>query len=453
MPDPVDPKKVLFIAYYFPPSGGGGVQRSSKFVKYLPRFGWIPLVLTVKEPFDYYLDDSLLEDISAEARVYRTAAIEPMKWVRKLLKKRAGQELQAGKSAHPIEKKSLKPGFLVKLKTILFVPDNEILWLPFAVWAGWKIIRREQPALIYSTASPFTDHLIAAILARVSGLPWAADFRDFWTDRANFPDSRWRRFIDGRLERWVLKRADHIVAATDLMAERFAQKSGRTDFTPITNGYDEADFLPWENIAAEKERFLIGYTGIFNREQNPANFFYAFRKLLDERPDFREKARLRLVGQLDNPGDFENYALFRKLKLDDYAEIAPYQPHDRIIKEMRRATVLFFLIGEYPHNEGVMTGKIFEYLRARRPILAVIPPGGTAARVLKAAGAALIVPNHDPDLIARGISEMFDLYLQGKLESAFQWKDIEQYERKQLTAKLAEVFEQQLAGRGVKIKD
>ncbi len=432
-------KKVLFIAYYFPPSGGGGVQRSSKFVKYLPSFGWIPLVLTVKEPFDYYVDSSLMKDIPGEARVYRSVSIEPMKWVRKLLKLLSGRKLSKS-ATRQLPAKSIKPGFLVGLKTFLLVPDNEILWLPFAIWMGWRIIRREQPALIFSTASPFTDHLIAALLSRLTGLPWIADFRDFWVDRANFPQNRWRLFIDRKLEKWVLHQASHIVTTTSLIAQRFKAINPHQKFTVITNGYDEADFEPCQQVERSGELFRITYTGIFNREQNPAKFLLAYRQFLDAHPGQRGKIRLRLIGQLDNPGDFDNYRFLKQLGIDENVEIVSYLPHEQVIREMCEATVLMLLIGEYPHNEAVMTGKIFEYLRANRPILAVVPPDGVAAEVIRQTNSGIVAPNDRVEDILQGISLLYDLFVQGTLDSTFKRRQITRYERKNLTKQLTEIF-------------
>lgn len=432
-------KKVLFIAYYFPPSGGGGVQRSSKFVKYLPSLGWIPLVLTVKEPFDYYVDQSLMKDIPGEAMVYRSASIEPMKWVRKLLKMISGRKLSKN-DTRPLPAKSIKPGILVTLKTWLLVPDNEILWLPFAVWKGWRIIHREQPALIFSTASPFTDHLIAALLSRLSGLPWVSDFRDFWVDRANFPQNRWRLFIDRKLEKWVLHRASHVITATSLIARRFKEINPQQKYTIITNGYDEADFESCQQVKRSGEIFLITYAGIFNREQNPAKFLLAYKQFLEAHREHRERIRLRLIGQLDNPGDFENYRFLKQLDIDDNVEIVSYLPHEQVIREMCAATVLMLLIGEYPHNEAVMTGKIFEYLRAGRPILAVVPPDGVAAEVIRQTHSGVVVSNNNVENILQGISLLHDLFLQGALDKKFKRSHITGYERRNLTKQLTEIF-------------
>jgi len=433
-------RNVLFISYLFPPVAGGGVQRSSKFVKYLSQFDWNPIVLTVKEPYDFYRDDELMEDVLGKCVIIRTFSIEPMKWVRKFLKKRSLARMQTDNSKS-INQKSLKPGFLVKLKTYILVPDNEILWLPFAVWRGWKVIKKERPSIIYSTASPYTDHLIALLLAKLSGLPWVADFRDLWVDRPNFPKNKWRLFIDRKLEKMVIQRADHVVAATSLMVEHFAQLYPGTKFTSITNGFDEDDFKNTAGLSPGKE-FIIAYTGIFNKEQNPQKFFEAVNDAIQKRDDIKEYFKLRIIGQLDNPGDFENMIYFKKLGLDKYSELIPYLPHKQVIIEMCRATVLLLLVGEYPYNEGILTGKIFEYLRSGRPVLAMVPPNGLAADVIKDTNSGLVVSNEYVEEISNSILHLFDMFMANKLEDSFSRVGIDKYNRKNLTQKLSEIFSQ-----------
>jgi glycosyltransferase involved in cell wall biosynthesis len=436
-----NPRKVLFIAYLFPPVGGGGVQRSSKFVKYLPKIGWKPLVLTVKRPYDFYSDDTLMNDLGTDVEVYRTLSIEPMKWVRKILKRGLRKRIEQKKERENKARKSLKPDFMVKLKTYLLIPDNEVLWFPFAVWRGSRIIRKQKPEVIYSTASPFTDHLIAIVLSKMSKLPWVADFRDFWVDRPNFPKTKFRLFIDRKLERLVINNADHIVTATSVMAERFKELYPSKTYTSITNGYDEDDFSDISNINPPTDKFRITYTGIFNEQQNPQKFFSAVNKLINQNNEFKSKLNLRLIGQLDNPGDFENFNFFKELKLDQYSDIIEYQPHNLVISEMHQATILLLLIGDYPHGESVMTGKIFEYLRAGRPILAVVPPNGIAAEVIRETNSGFVASTKSEQDIAECISKLFDLFLKGDLEKTFSRKNIEMYSRKNLTVSLSKVFE------------
>lgn len=434
-------RKVLFIAYLFPPVAGGGVQRSSKFVKYLPHFGWEPIVLTVKEPYDFYTDKELLNEVKGNCNIYRTISIEPMKWVRKILSKNSKRRIEKKSESELKVKKSLKPEFLVRLKTYLFIPDNEILWLPFGVWRGWRIIKKENPSIIYSTSSPYTDHLIALLLKKFTGLPWIADFRDFWVDRANFPANRFRLFVDRKLEYKVLRSADHIITSTSAMTARFKELYPAGKYTTITNGYDEDDFAETENLEPPEDEFRITYTGIFNMEQNPQKFFSAVNDLINQNEKFKSKVKLRFIGQLDNPGDLENLNFLKELGLDKYSEIISYQPHQQVIKEMCKSSVLLLLVGEYPHSEAILTGKLFEYLRSNRSILAVVPPNGIAAEVIRNTNSGIVVSNSSEKEIADGILKLFDLIVEGKLNYTFRNKGIEKFSRENLTRNLSNVFE------------
>lgn len=430
---------VLFISYLFPPVAGGGVQRSSKFIKYLPQFGWHPIVLTVKEPYDFYRDNEMMTDVLGKCVIYRTFSIEPMKWVRKFLKKKSQSKFLLS-SSKSINKKSLKPRFLVKLKTYILFPDNEILWLPFALWRGCKIIKKEKPSIIYSTASPYTDHLIALILSKLFKLPWVADFRDLWVDRPNFPKNKWRLFIDRKLEKMIIQNADHVVTATSLMADHFKRLYPRANYTSITNGYDEDDFTQIEKFSPNNKKFILTYTGIFNKEQNPQKFFKAVHDAIQKRDDFKENFKLRIIGQLDNPGDFENMICFNKLELDKYSELIPYIPHKQVITEMCQSTVLLLLVGEYPHNESVLTGKIFEYIRSGRPVFAVVPLAGLAADTIRSTNSGLAVSNESVEEISNSILYLFDIFMANNLEGSFRKAGIEKYNRKNLTRELSEVF-------------
>jgi glycosyltransferase involved in cell wall biosynthesis len=434
-----NPRKVLFIAYLFPPVGGSGVQRSSKFVKYLPQFGWKPLVLTVKEPYDFYSDEDLMKDVAGKCTIYRTFSIEPMKWVRKFLKKKWQKKINVEKNNKAADK-TLKPGFLVKLKTYLLFPDNEILWLPFAVWRGWRIIRKEQPSVIYSTASPYTDHLIALILTKLTRLPWVADFRDLWVDRPNFPQNKFRYFIDRKLEKRVIEAADHVVTATSLLTKRFNDLYPSKKYSTLTNGYDEDDFTLVKDVKPPNDEFRITYTGIFNKERNPQKVFLALKKNIDQNEDLRNKIKFKIIGQLDNPGDLGNFNNFRDLGLEKYSELVGYQPHQSAIKEMCRATVLLLFIGEQILGETILTGKIFEYLRSGRPVLAVVPPNGLAAEVIRNTNSGIVVSRDSEDEISQGIIKLFNLYIQNNLETEFSRENIKHYSREYLTGNLALVF-------------
>jgi len=239
-------KKVLLIAYYFPPSGGAGVQRTLKFVKYLQEFGWQPVVLTVQNADYPAVDESLLAEIPQDTPVYRSKIAEPYAIYRRLTGQKNGPTDIAVLSRDPDQQLSLREKFSEWIRAAFFVPDARIGWLPFAASLGKKIIAREQIDLIYSSAPPYTAHLIAGRLHRRTGLPWVADFRDSWIGWLSAP--QWRplpsRAVEKWMERGVLRDATRVLAVSagvreDLLSRHPHLRDGRWHI--LTNGYDSAD--------------------------------------------------------------------------------------------------------------------------------------------------------------------------------------------------------------------
>lgn len=437
-------KKALMIIYYYPPVAGGGVQRSAKFVKYLPEFGWEPFVLTVKSGYDYYSDNSLEKDVAQNHHVFRTTSFEPMKTVRKWLKKHSdnSREIRDGKEIRPVRVK--KPWLLV-IKESIFIPDAEIGWLPFAVWRGWRIMRRHQIDLIYSTSCPYTDHLIAWCLQKLTGKPWLADFRDPWSLHLKAPQFAWRKFWDRTLEKLVLQSAHKIVTVTSLIARDFKKIYPPADYSIITNGFDETDFQISTGDEFKIEKFNITYTGILYRERSPKFLFEAVAALLTEHPELRDQMRIRLVGQLDNPGEVDNHNLLVSLKLDPVVERIPYVRHDDSIRYVLAADVLLLIIDQVPGGEGIMTGKIFEYLRSNKPILALVPSNGVAAEVIRETNAGITPEPDSVEAIKTAIWQLFQDFQAQQLQKKYMRLGIEKFTRRNLTEMLAIEFNQLLS--------
>lgn len=438
-------KKVLMIAYYYPPIAGGGVQRSSKFVKFLPKFNWQPYVLTVKSGYDYYSDNSLEKDVMQNQHVFRTISFEPMQIVRKLLKKNATP------SQTKKDRKIVKPGnikkhpWLLTIKESIFIPDAEIGWLPFAVWRGWRLMRQHKIDVIYSTSCPYTDHLIAWCLKKLTGKPWLADFRDPWSLHLKAPQFAWRRFWDRKLEKMVLRSADTVVTVTRLIAKDFQRIVPNARYSVITNGFDEDDFQRVDRHKYETDKFNMTYSGILYKERSPKFFLVALVQLLEEKPALRSQIRVRFVGQLDNPGDSDNYNYLKSLKLDDVIEFIPYVTHLESINYVSTADVALLIIDNVRGSEGIMTGKIFEYLRSGTPILALAPPEGAAAELVRTTKSGLVVASNSVEQIKLAIGDLFQSYRVGTLSHRFPRQGIERYSRRNLTQRLANEFNQLLA--------
>jgi len=435
-------KKVLIIAYYYPPIAGGGVQRTAKFVKYLPECGWQPYVLTVKQGYDYYTDPTLTKDVSERALVFRTNSVEPMQFIRKLLKNQTEQQLHSGQQKRMSGGKIKKHPWLLLIKESIFIPDGEIGWLPFGVLKGLKIIKDQQIDLIYSTSCPYTDHLIAYWLKKRTDKPWLADFRDPWSLHMKAPQFAWRKFWDQTLEKRVLSAADRTITVTPQIAEDFRQIYPQGNYGVITNGYDDDDFQNIESSPYRLPKFTVTYTGILFKEQSPKYFLEAVAKLLSERPELKNDLRIRFIGQLDNPGETTNYNYLKQFNLGAIVEFIPYISHQKIINYLGATDVALLIVDQVKNSEGIMTGKIFEYLRSGAAILALVPPNGAAAEVVRETNSGLVVKGTSITGIKSAILELYLSYKNGSLSRQFKRQGIAKYNRRQLTQTLANEFEQ-----------
>ena len=406
--------KVLLVAYQFPPLSGGGVFRTLKFTKYLPDFGYQPHVLTVKNPRERTKDITLLRELPAEAKVYRTFSLE-----------------------HRILR---APRLLNMNLKWFYIPDDNIGWLPFAVWRGEKIIRKENIDVLFATAPLFTSFLIGALLKRKTGKPLVVDYRDPWTQNIfiKYPTELHRK-IEEKLEKFVLETADHVIVTAEPMKHRLIEKYPFTEgkIETITNGFDPDDF---KNFTGRKgrEKFVITYTGSLYGLRTGRQFFKAVKELLKEKPELRNQIQVLFVGHHSR----QDRLLIEEFGLEHVITFLGYKSHQEALELMTSADVLLLIMSSKEVSDaktGPLTipGKIFEYLGAKRPILA-IAPSGTAADIIKSTKTGVVVPPQNTSVIAQTIFKMFQDWKDGTLKIAE--SDISKYERKGLTQKLAKVF-------------
>lgn len=430
-------RKVLVVAYYFPPMGLSGVQRISRFVKYLPEFGWQPTVLTV-QPGGYFAFDPSLEqelnDLSIE--IVRTSSIDPTRlFGRSSVVKVPREGIRSRASA---------------ASQYVFLPDNKIGWYPAAVRAGTKLLRTARYDAILSTAPPYTTHLIAAALKRRAGIPLVCDFRDDWlgNPRHVYP-TRFHCRIQRRLEARAIRASDLVLTINEPILESLRSRhpelnaEGRARVLP--QGFDPADF---EREAREVEMpgveprspaterpFTLLYTGIFYDAQRPDTLFEAVAHLRSSQPTVAARLRLEFVGVLSD----EARGLARSLSIDDLITYHGYLPHDQVINHIKSADALWMVIGKRPGAEGISTGKLFEYFGSRKPILALVPEG-TARSKLEQYGAALIVDPDDPLKTASAIKALVDARDAGRVLGPSE-EFIGQFDRRRLTGELAHLLD------------
>ncbi|OQX84820.1 hypothetical protein B6D60_08695 [candidate division KSB1 bacterium 4484_87] len=434
-------KKVLIIAYYWPPSGSSAVQRVVKFTKYLPKFGWQPIVLTVDNGQYNAIDTTFEKELPESIKIYRVKSLEPHNIYKIFtgLKKREEVPVDAMMEKKPSWKKRIAFWFRINM----FIPDARIGWLPHAVKEGKKIIQDEKIDIIFSTSPPPTVHLIAKKLARWSGLKWVADFRDPWTNIHYLKElSRLSvsQRIDEKLERNVLNSADAIVAVSryDIKNDYSTKVEDKDKIHYIPNGYDELDFQ--QNIDPDfrlekNEKFKIAHIGTVNDDRIPEYFFEALSRLKSEKLISPENFCLYLIGKVSDSA----VQHLREMKVHDLVKVIPYLPHPEIFNYYSRMDALLLLTYKSPAN---IPGKTFEYLRTGKPILMIGNKNGEAARVLKKIKIAKIADYDGRDEIYKHLKSIFSNGKKGRDEFASGLTAVESFSRENLTGKLAKVFDQ-----------
>ncbi|MFZ1292137.1 MAG: glycosyltransferase family 4 protein [Melioribacteraceae bacterium] len=428
-------KKVLIITYYWPPAGGAGVQRVLKFAKYLPQFGWTPIILTVENPDCPVIDETLLKDIHAECKVYTTKAIEPFEIYKKLTGKDKNYKIPSDvitKSSNL----SLTEKISKWIRINLFIPDAKIGWKYFAVKEGMKIIRKEKVDLIFSTSPPHTVQLIAKKLAKFTKLKWVADFRDPWMEIVHYQNLNrnfFTKLIDQNLEKNVLQNADSIITISDDIVDLFKSKIGKKKYFVIPNGYDETDFLKSENT--KNKIFTIAYTGVITKTRVPFVFLSVMKKFVNE--DGISNIKFIIAGK--TCAEFINEV--RKLNLENYVEEKGFLPHHESTNILQNADVLFLIIDDVPNNKGFLTGKIFEYLGSKKPIYAVGPTNGNANEIIQNTNSGKMVDYSDEEGAYQLLKIMYNNWQNNSFNYNFK---VEEYSRKKLTEKLSNIFDEEI---------
>ena len=425
-------KRLLFVTYYFPPSGGSGVQRGLKFVKYLPEFGWRPTVLTVRPESASWPDpdpDSVA-DIPEGTRVERTGAWDPYAWYARLLGRKKKEVISVGFTGE--DGAVPRRRFARWIRANMFLPDARVGWVPFAA-ARARTLMRQQYDAVLTTGPPHSTHFAGLALRRTHGMPWLADFRDPWTEIYFYPELPMTapvRALDAFLERRILRNADGFVVVSPSMQRRFAERGYASEV--IENGFDPADFEETASShAVSGDAFVVAHVGNMSRTQNPEALWKALSgpETASDWPDLQ----FRFTGHTDASVLASASATCPGVRLDTL----PYVPHRTAIGRMREAALLLLSINRVEGAEGIATGKLYEYLASGRPVLALGPANGDAARILQETGAGRMFDFDDADGARAFLHSHYEAWRAGSPMQGAPPDRIARYSRREQARRLA----------------
>ncbi|MFZ4929747.1 glycosyl transferase family 1 [Chryseobacterium sp. Mn2064] len=428
----MEQKKILIITYYWPPAGGPGVQRWLKFAKYLPDFGWKPIIYTPENPSYPLIDETLMKDVPENIEMVRTKIWEPYQLAEKLNKSnkkfKAGQ-FDVGKN------QSWKSKLSIWIRGNFFIPDARVFWVKPSIQFLEKYLKENKIDTIVTSGPPHSLHLIGLGLKdKLPHLKWIADFRDPWTEISYYKHLKLTKSSDNKhrkLESAVFKNADITLATSYTDAENF-RKAGANAFC-ITNGFDESD--SGEKVTGQKnQNFTLSYIGVLEQLRNPENLWKALHELIQENHDFASNFKLKFVGRIDD----KILQFIESSNLKNHILNLGYLSHGKAVEEMQNSEML--LITNFPNesSKGIIPGKIFEYLASGKQILSFGPDQADVAKILEETKAGKHFSYHDTETVKTFILEKFNLWKSGNLQENTQ--HIEQFSRKNLTQQLTEIL-------------
>ena len=415
-------RNVLVIAYYFPPMGLSGVQRTLKFVKYLPQFGWQPTVLTVT-PTGYYAQDyTLLEELHPHhVEIERIGSLDPNRLFRR-------------KGVVKMPSERWRKIFSL-ISDTFFIPDNKIGWKRRAVKAAEEQFKKKNYDVIFATAPPFTDFLIGMELHKKFHRPLVIDYRDPWHDYPyKYYPTPLHKLLNYKLEKKVLKASSRILVTSrrtkELILKRFKFLEYH-DVTILPHGYDPADLEDDPKIHIEKsKRMRIAHAGVFYGDRTPKHFLQALKDVVTSQPHLKDQIELVLIGNLQ--GEHEKF--IKSLGLEGNVTITGYLDHKHCIAYLKSSDIMWITL----NNDKQSPGKLYEYLGLRKPILACVPEGFIKQTLEEVEGNIIVEPT-DVKGIAAAITRLYELHKQNELSQP-QEEIVQKYNRIELTNELSKIF-------------
>lgn len=420
---------VLVIAYYFPPMGLSGVQRTLKFVKYLKSFNWQPTVITSGDVGYFAHDSSLTKELNdTGVKLIRVGGKEPNAMLARF-----------GTIKLPTE--SIRK-ILNKISQTIFIPDNKISWSKKAYKKVEELVAKEHFDAIFITCPPFSAFSYVSRIRKKSDIPIFVDYRDLWYESYfSFYPTPIHKHLHKKEEYNALKAVDRVLVTNRRIKEKLLKDFPFLSFDDVVilpHGFDPEDFERIPAVPKPKNKFMLMYSGIFMAYNTPKYFLKAFKEISVERPDIAAEIELHFVGYLGK----ENQKLIRKLNLQEFVKDHGYVNHDESVSKIKSADLLWFMVDRLKNIDSILPGKIYEYVGAQKPIIACVPDGA-AKMAVEEYGAGFICEPDDIQDIKQTILKVYDFYKKNELPKPDE-SVLQRYRRDYLTEMLSKQFQQKL---------
>jgi glycosyltransferase involved in cell wall biosynthesis len=447
----IAPKKhLVFINYYYPPMGGGGVQRLTKFLKYFDYQKYVISVLTVKPSFFYTLDESMLKEIPSEVRVFRSGSLDPFRLlyffqvINSKLKRIFVKGIKT-KEGHVENSSSTHPesaNLIRRISMFFFVPDSRILWLPFALIKLWRLNRLKPINMIVASMPPFTTGLIGILFQQWIKIPTILDFRDAWTCNPYLPKlGSIYSTLNEKMEKFCVEKAQGLIFVNPKLQEYYEKKYPDISAKPLTNirnGFDSTDFkLISKTAKSPKQSFTIGIMGtIYSQGNRPITLLRAVEELIKEEPHFESEICLKFLGKWSS--DF--LKLLNQFQIKRNVELIPYLPHQRALMKAAEFDVLSLSIeSNLPGKEFVTPGRIYEYMRLGKPILALCSLDSDLVSLIRDHNAGLAIEYDQTAEIKSQLKKWISN--NSTLRELYSFDNLQKLERRKLTDSLIKFLE------------
>jgi glycosyltransferase involved in cell wall biosynthesis len=408
------------------------VFRIVKFAKYLPDYGYEPLILTVKNGSYPSLDESLLNEINPKIKVFKSKSVEPFAMFNKFFGKK-GKSVPVGMS--PQKNDSAIKKLMFYIRSNFFIPDARKGWNRFAYREAKKIIEKESLTHFITTGPPHSTHLVGLKLQKNYSLKWLADLRDPWTNifyNKVYPRSERTKMKDGRFENAVVCSADAITVVSKGMKDEFSDRAKKIEI--IQNGFDQND-IPEKEITTTSV-FKLSYIGNFKPNQNVENLWKAISAIKNENKVFAQHFRLQLTGNISQVvlDSLEKHAI------SDLKILESHVSHATAVKKMVESNLLLFIVPQAENNKAIITGKLFEYLASQTPVFSIGPCGGDAAEIIRAHNRNEMIDYQDVEKIKVSLLQHFAGWQKDKKTVKALSAELWNYTRQGLTEKLAKTL-------------